>query len=68
MFKKNDKVIIKHQKEQGVFIVENPQCLTDAIRVGSGEKVGFYVRISNEKQKNIGYHFDSLEPHLLGDR
>lgn len=61
MFKKNDQVIIKHQKEQGVFSVENPKDPTDTIRVGSGEPVGFYVRISNDKQKNLGYHFDSLE-------
>lgn len=61
MFKKNDKVIVKHQKEQGVFYVENPKEPTDTIRVGSGEPVGFYVRISNDKQKNLGYHLDSLE-------
>jgi hypothetical protein len=51
MFKKNDQVIIKHQREQGVFSVENLKDPTDTIRVGSGEPVGFYVRISNNKQK-----------------
>jgi hypothetical protein len=61
MFKKNDQVIIKHQKEQGVFSVENPKDPTDTIRVGSGEPVEFYVRISNDKQKNLGYHSGNLE-------
>lgn len=64
MFKKGDEVVVKHQREQGVFIVENPQDPTDMIRVGNKEPVGFYVRISNQKQSNLGYHFNSLEKVL----
>lgn len=61
MFKINDKVIIKHQKDLGVMTVSIPKDPTDIKRVGSGEPVGYYVRIENERLKNLGYHENNLE-------
>lgn len=56
-FKKDDVVIIKHQKELGEFVVNDPCDQTSIKRVG-GEPVGYYVRIGSQ---NLGYHEESLE-------
>lgn len=45
-FKKDDVVIIKHQKELGEFVVNDPCDPTSIKRVG-GEPVGYYVRIGS---------------------
>ena len=60
-FKKDDLVIIKHQREMGVFKVVDPCDPTDIKRVG-GVSVGYYVRIGDN---HLGYHEDSLV--LKGD-
>jgi len=55
--KQGDKVMIKHQKELGVFTVSNPCDPTEIKRVG-GDPVGYYVRIGED---NLGYHESNLE-------
>jgi hypothetical protein len=60
-FAEGDKVIVKHQKEMGECVVVNPHEETDMVRVGTGEPVGFYVRIDTAKAKNQGYHEQNLE-------
>lgn len=60
-FNEGDKVVVKHQREMGECIVVNPYDETDMTRVGTGDPVGFYVRIDTPKTKNQGYHENNLE-------
>lgn len=61
MFEIDDKVIVKHQREVGVCTVVNPHDPTDMTFVGTGEPVGYYVRIDTPKAKDQGYHPYNLE-------
>lgn len=56
-FVEGEKVVVKHQRELGEFVVTNPRDETVIKRIG-GESVGHYVRIGKD---NLGYHEASLE-------
>lgn len=56
-FNTGDKVIVKHQKELGTLIVNEPCVPTNLKRIG-GEPIGYYVRVGDD---NLGYHESSLE-------
>jgi hypothetical protein len=69
MFKKGDKVVVKHDKGLGICTVSNPKEKTDMtiLTLDDGGNtvhvpVNFYVRIDAPNGKTgLGYHASSLE-------
>lgn len=61
-FHVGDTVMVKHQRELGVFKVDvDFDPIDTPIPLTSGYTVTGYVRISNDNNKLLGYHPENLE-------
>lgn len=62
-FRKGQRVIIKHQRELGVMIVEkgNDKLKEPLYIMSQDRTIRGYVRIGNGELTNLGYHEQSLE-------
>lgn len=61
-FQIGDTVMVKHQRELGVFNVDvDFDPIDTPIQLACGYTVTGYVRISNDNNKLLGYHPENLE-------